>query len=142
MTSHACFLSSEPVQEGRPAQSPSQLPPARLWEEPRFQVQNPGEGAHKWAPGEALTGGRGRSSPSLGTSGLEIHPSYSLHPGGLCCRSCVKGGSPRHGYHPPFQLTPAPAPSSRLGWQVTSVWGRAGPGSADCTCQGGGPSLS
>ncbi|XP_042101398.1 coiled-coil domain-containing protein 187 isoform X1 [Ovis aries] len=28
---------AEPVQEGRPAQPPSQLPPARLWEEPRFQ---------------------------------------------------------------------------------------------------------
>ncbi|XP_010836432.1 PREDICTED: uncharacterized protein LOC104987282, partial [Bison bison bison] len=37
MTSHACFLSSEPMQEGRPAQRPSQLPPARLWEELRFQ---------------------------------------------------------------------------------------------------------
>lgn len=82
MTSHACLLSSEPVQEGRPAQPPSQLPPARLWEEPRFQVQNPREGAHNWAPGEALAGGRGPSSPSLGTSGVETHPSYSLHPGG------------------------------------------------------------
>ncbi|XP_040081452.1 coiled-coil domain-containing protein 187 [Oryx dammah] len=28
---------AEPVQEGKPAQPPSQLPPARLWEEPRFQ---------------------------------------------------------------------------------------------------------
>lgn len=63
-----------------------------------------------------------------------------LQPGGLRCRFCAEGGSPCHGYHRPVQLTSAQAPSSRLGWHVTAgVRGRAGPGSADCTSQGGGP---
>lgn len=59
MTQHACFLSSEPVQEGRPDQSPSQWPPARLypWDNPNLQVQERSPGRDMQTGGEALAVG-------------------------------------------------------------------------------------
>lgn len=137
MTSHACLLFSEPVQEGRPAQPPSQLPPARLWEEPRFQVQNPGEGAHNWAPGEALAGGRGPSSPSLGTSGVETRPSYSLNPGGTPLPVLCEGRLSL-----PWVLPTLPAYIRSSPFRTAGVAGDVGLGQGWLHVSERGPSLS
>ena len=100
MTSNACFLSSEPVQEGRPDQPLSQLPPARLypWEEPRFQVQNPGKG---------LTSGpqrRGPSSPSPGTSGVETPPPTACAQGASAADPMRREALPAMGVTGPSSL--------------------------------------
>lgn len=135
MTQHACFLSSEPVQEGRPDQSPSQWPPARLypWDNPNLQVQerSPGRDMQTGGGGGA---GSGYETPSsrccLGPSGRGP-PLLAPAPGTLRCRSWAEG------------WPSAQAPSSCLGWQGTTgistrVSGGAGPISAGCTFWGGG----
>lgn len=80
----------------------------------------PGGGARKWDPVVSLVLGIRPSPPSAAWGHQVLRPtSPRACTRGLHCRSWAVGGSPCRGYHPPFQLTSAQAPSSRLRWQVT-----------------------